>query len=36
MTDDFELNERAHAWIKGMRGQFDAGPQNATEPEAAD
>ena len=24
MTDDFQLNERAKAWIRGIRSQFEA------------
>jgi hypothetical protein len=31
MTDDFELNERARAWIAGLKSQFEA-----VEPSEAD
>jgi len=35
MTDDFELNERGKAWIKGIRGQYAARPLEAKETEPA-
>ncbi len=32
MTEDFELNERAHAWIRGIKKHFEAVPiEQATE-----
>ncbi len=29
MTDDFELNDRAHAWIKGIRDRYKGQPLSA-------
>ena len=35
MTDDFELNDRAHAWIKGLRGLYHATSLDQTQKEEA-
>ena len=34
MTDDFQLNERAHAWIKGLRGRYRGEPLSTAPAEA--
>ena len=38
MTEDFQLNDRAKAWIDGIRGQFKTKPVDETEdsPEVSD
>jgi len=33
MTDDFELNERAHAWIRGIRAHYRTRPVDKAEEE---
>ena len=35
MTDDFKLNERAHAWLNGIHAAYRAAPLVAEEPTAA-
>ena len=35
MTDDFELNDRAHAWINGLRSLYHATPLDQTQKEEA-
>ena len=35
MTDDFELNDRAHAWIKGLRSLYHATSLDQTQKEEA-
>jgi len=35
MTDDFELNDRAHAWIKGLRSRYHATSLDQTQKEEA-
>ncbi len=31
MTDDFQLNERAQAWIRGIKGHFATGERSKVE-----
>jgi hypothetical protein len=35
MTDDFQLNRRAHSWIGGLRGHYRATPLDQTQKEEA-
>ena len=35
MTDEHELNDRARAWVNGMRNMFRSRPVQAAEPEPA-
>ncbi|MEZ4401201.1 MAG: biotin carboxylase [Kofleriaceae bacterium] len=35
MTDDFQLNDRARAWIKGIRGQYKTLPLDGAQAEPA-
>ncbi|HXV63617.1 MAG TPA: biotin carboxylase, partial [Vicinamibacteria bacterium] len=35
MTDDFRLNDRAKAWVRGIRAQFASRPLEAKETEPA-
>ena len=35
MTDDFQLNDRAHDWIKGLRDRYKATPLDQTQKEEA-
>ncbi len=35
MTDDFELNDRAHAWIAGIRSHYEGQPPTAAQRESA-
>jgi hypothetical protein len=34
MTEDFELNDRARAWIKGIRAHYQSRPIDAAQPAA--